>query len=159
MTLPTRGEIRSLLSLALPIAALQLGLMLYGVEDMMFIGRLGATPLAGVGVGNAVYFGLFIAGLGAMLGIDTMASRAWGAGQPGACASVFVHALALSSGVAALLFGATFTAGPFFRLVGVEAGVASTGLVYLGVLRWMMFPGLAFVACRQYLQAQDVTRP
>lgn len=148
-----------MLSLALPIAALQLGLMLYGVVDMMFIGRLGPTPLAGLGVGNAVYFGLFIAGLGSMLGIDTLASRAWGAGQPAACAGVFVHAAALAAGVAAVLFSATFLAGPFYRLIGVEPGVAASADAFLGVLRFMMFPGMLFVACRQYLQAQDVTRP
>ena len=148
-----------MLSLAVPIAGLQLGLMLYGVVDMMFLGRLGPMALAGVGVGNAVYFGLFIAGLGAMLGIDPMASRAWGAGKPAVCAGVFVHALVLALGVAAVLFAGTFAAGPFYRIVGVDAPVAETALSFLSVLRFTMFPGLLFVACRQYLQAMDITAP
>lgn len=148
-----------MLSLAVPIAGLQLGLMLYGVVDMMFLGRLGPLALAGVGVGNAVYFGMFIAGLGAMLGIDPMASRAWGAGKPAVCAGVFMHALVLAAGVGAVLFVGTFAAGPFYRLAGVDAAVARTALDFLGVLRFMMFPGLLFVACRQYLQSMDETAP
>lgn len=159
MKLPSWPEARSMLALAAPIAVLQLGLMLYGVVDMMFLGRLGPEALAGVGVGNAVYFGLFIAGLGAMLGIDTMVSRAWGAGQPAVCAAVFVHAVVLALGVATLLFIVTYIAGPFYRLVGVDAGVMATALLFLGVLKFTMFPGLLFVACRQFLQAMDTTRP
>lgn len=148
-----------MLSLAAPIVALQLGMMLFGVVDMMFLGRLGADAISGVGVANAVYFGLFIAGLGALLGIDTMASRAWGAGQPAVAAGVFVHALALAVAVAALAFAATFLAPAFFALMSVDPGVAATAADFLGVVRYMMFPALLFVACRQYLQAQDVTRP
>lgn len=159
MRFPTKDEARDMLSLAAPIAALQLGMMLFGVVDMMFLGRLGPEAIAGVGVANAVYFGLFIAGLGAMLGIDTLASRAWGAGQPGVAAGVLVHALALALAVSSTTFAATFLAGPFFRLMGVDPAVAATGLAFLGVIRFMMFPGLLFVACRQYLQSQDVTRP
>lgn len=159
MKLPTRAEASDMLALAAPIAALQLGMMLFGVVDMMFLGRIGPEAIAGVGVANAVYFGLFIAGLGALLGIDTLASRAWGAGQPAVAAGVFVHALALALGVAGLAFAGTFLAGPFFGLMGVDPAVAATASEFLGVLRWMMFPGLVFVACRQYLQAQDVTRP
>ena len=159
MRLPTKDEARSMLSLAAPIAGLQLGLMFFGVVDMMFLGRLGPDALAGVGVGNAVYFGLFIAGLGAMLGIDTLASRAWGAGQPGVCAGVFIHALALAAAVAGLLFAAIHLAGPFYALVGVERSVAATALSFLGILKYMLFPGIYFVACRQYLQAMSVTRP
>lgn len=148
-----------MLRLAAPIAALQLGLMLYGVVDMMFLGRLGPDALSGVGVGNAVYFGLFIAGLGAMLGIDTMSSRAWGAGQPKVCAAVFVHAVVLALGTALILFAGLHLAGPFYRLVGVDPGVAATALTFLGVLKYTIFPGILFVACRQYLQSMDVTRP
>ncbi|TPW19242.1 MAG: efflux protein, MATE family, partial [Elusimicrobia bacterium] len=148
-----------MLSLAAPIVALQLGMMLFGVVDMMFLGRLGADAISGVGVANAVYFGLFIAGLGALLGIDTMASRAWGAGQPAVAAGVFVHALVLALGVAASAFAATFLAPAFFGLMRVDPGVAATAGSFLGVARFMLFPGLLFVACRQFLQAQDVTRP
>lgn len=159
MRIPTRHEVRELLALAAPIAALQLGMMLYGVVDMMFLGRLGPDAIAGVGVGNSVYFGLFIAGLGAMLGIDTLASRAWGAGKPAVAAGVFVHALVLAAATAALLFTASLLAPAFYSLAGVQGDVAATAVRFLSVLRWMMFPGLLFVACRQYLQAQDVTAP
>ena len=159
MRFPTKDEAFGMLSLAAPIAVLQLGMMLFGVVDMMFLGRLGPEAISGVGVANAVYFGLFIAGLGTMLGIDTLASRAWGAGQPAVAAGVFVHALALALAVSAAAFAATFLAPAFFALMRVDPAVAATAGSFLAVVRFMMFPGLLFVACRQYLQAQDVTRP
>ena len=52
MKLPAWSEARSMLALAAPIAALQLGLMLYGVVDMMFIGRLGPAARGGGGGGG-----------------------------------------------------------------------------------------------------------
>ncbi|MFH1726541.1 MAG: MATE family efflux transporter [Elusimicrobiota bacterium] len=157
--LPDRREMRSVLALAAPIALMQLGLVSYGVADTLFMGRLGAWAVAGVGVGGATYFALFISGIGTLLGIDTLSSRAYGAGRPRDCAAVLMHAVVLAVAVSSALFGLLHFAGPFYRWVGVEPSVADVALEYLGVLKWMMFPGLLFAACRQYLQSMDVTRP
>ena len=43
-----------MISLAAPIALMQLGLMAYGVVDTLFMGRLGAESVAGVGLGEVV---------------------------------------------------------------------------------------------------------
>jgi Na+-driven multidrug efflux pump len=122
MRIPTKEEALGMLSLAAPIAALQLGMMLYGVVDMMFLGRLGPEAISGVGVANAVYFGLFIAGLGAMLGIDTLASRAWGAGQPKVAAGILETRAKHRTRLAAH----SSTAAPFQKRRGMKTSVAGS---------------------------------
>jgi len=50
-TLPPRRELASLLRLALPIVAVQVGLMLMGVVDTLMVGRVSAAALAAVALG------------------------------------------------------------------------------------------------------------
>lgn len=157
--LPKREEFRSLLALAAPIMLMHLGMMLYGVVDTLFMGRVGAQAVAGVGLAHSFYITIFLFGLGSLLGIDTLSSRAHGAGQPKVCAAVLVHALALALAVALPLFGVLHLGGPFWDLVGVDPVVARAARDYLHILKWMMFPALLFTACRHYLQTMDITRP
>ena len=54
--LPTRHESRALLRLALPIVAVQVGLMLMGVVDTVMVGHLSAQALAAVAILSAATF-------------------------------------------------------------------------------------------------------
>lgn len=159
LRLPGREDIRSMLSLAAPIALMQTGLMLYGLTDTLFLGRVSAEALAGVGVASAAFHSLLLFGIGFLLGIDTLSSRAFGAGKPALCAVILAHAVVLGVLVAAPVVFLLGYAGPFYRLIGVDAAVAAVAVEYLGILRWMAFLTLLFVCCRQYLQSMNITRP
>lgn len=152
-------EVRSVLALAAPLALMQLGLVLYGTVDTLFVGRLGAQAIAAVGLAGSTYFLLAIFGIGMTVGADALTSRAFGAGRPEVCAALLFHSAVLSLCIAAPIFLFLEAAGPVFRLIGVDAGVAEAALSYLRVLRLGIFPTLLFTACRQYLQAMDITRP
>ncbi len=157
--IPSGREVRSVLALAAPIIAMQLGMMLYGVVDTLFMGRLGPYAIAGVGLAHTSFIMLYIFGIGTLLGIDTLSSRAFGAGRRGACAAILAHALVLALAVASLLFLLLHGFGAFYRWMKVDPSVAATALRYLGIVKWMIFPALLFTACRQYLQSMDITRP
>ncbi len=152
-------EARSVLRLALPIALTQIGMVLYGTVDMLFVGRLGPVALASVGLGAMTYFTGFVVGMGVVMGIDSHSSKAFGAGRPDECGQLLVHTLALALAVAAPLFFAYGLAVPVYRLIGVDPASAAGAASYLRILRWAVFPGLCFVACRQFLQSMSVTAP
>jgi MATE family multidrug resistance protein len=152
-------ELRAVLTLAAPIAALQAGLLLYGTVSTILAGRLGAQAIATVGLGASTYFLLQLAAFGILLGIDPLSSRAYGAGRRRECADVLVHALALAVLAALPVFAALSCAGRIFAALRVEPGLAASTAAYLRILRWALFPGLIFAACRQYLQTLDITRP
>ncbi|MEK7657035.1 MAG: MATE family efflux transporter [Elusimicrobiota bacterium] len=154
-----REEVRSVLVLAAPLALMQLGLVLYGTVDTLFVGRLGAQAIAAVGLASSTYFLLAIFGIGMTVGADALISRAFGAGRPEVCAALLIHSAALALCVAAPIFLLLDLAGPIFQLVGVQAEVAHAALSYIRVLRFGIFPTLLFTSCRQYLQAMDITRP
>ena len=158
MKLP-RTEARSVLRLAIPIALTQIGMVLYGTVDMMFVGRLGPAAIAAVGLGSMTYFTGFVVGMGVIMGIDSHSAKAFGAGRPDECGQLLVHTLALALAVAAPIYFMYGLAGPVFRAIGVDPVVVEGALGYLKILRWAVFPGLCFVACRQFLQSMSVTSP
>ncbi|MEK9145994.1 MAG: MATE family efflux transporter, partial [Elusimicrobiota bacterium] len=69
-----REEVRSVLVLAAPLALMQLGLVLYGTVDTLFVGRLGAQAIAAVGLASSTYFLLAIFGIGMTVGADALIS-------------------------------------------------------------------------------------
>src|SRR5207302_4090962 len=73
------NELRQLARLALPIAIAQAGIALMGLVDTAVVGRLGAAPLGAIGLGNGLFFGLAIVGMGAMMGLDPLFAQAFGA--------------------------------------------------------------------------------
>ncbi|MBI4061687.1 MAG: MATE family efflux transporter [Elusimicrobia bacterium] len=152
-------EARSVLRLAGPIALTQVGMVLYGTVDMIFVGRLGSVAIAAVGLGSMTYFTGFVVGMGIVMGIDSHSSKAFGAGRPDLCGQLLVHTLVLALAVAFPLFCLFGFAGAVFRFIGVDPRAAEVAVGYIAVLRWGVFPGLCFVACRQFLQSMSVTAP
>jgi MATE family multidrug resistance protein len=154
-----RVELRALGRLAGPLAAAQAGQALMGVVDTAVVGRAGAVPLAGVGLGNALFFTLAVIGIGLMMGLDPLIAQAFGAGDPARARRLLWQGGSLSV-IAALalalpLWLLTFTLVPF----GVEPAVAEVAATFV---LWRL-PGLPFlffyVGGRAYLSAAGHTRP
>ncbi len=134
-------------------------MVLYGTVDMIFVGRLGPVAIASVGLGSMTYFTGFVVGMGIVMGIDSHSSKAFGAGRPDLCGQLLVHTLVLALVVALPLFFIFGLAGAAFRFIGVDPRATEGAVGYIAVLRWSVFPGLCFVACRQFLQSMSVTTP
>ena len=152
-------EIRALVNLAVPIMLLQIGLVLFGVVDTLFMGKLGADAIAAVGLGNAYTFCLFLFGMGCLYGVDTLSSRAIGARKIQESVDVFGNALLLSQVIALPLFlFITFFSEDILVMIGVDSKVIPLSLEYIYAVRWFFFANLGFVACRQYLQSISIVR-
>src|SRR5689334_25267150 len=76
------AELSALARLAAPIAIAQGGQATMALVDTAVVGRVGAAPLAGVGLGNGLYISLGILGYGLVMGLDPLISQAFGAGEP-----------------------------------------------------------------------------
>ena len=154
-----REELRSVLGLAAPIAVLQTGLVLQGTVATLFAGRLGPQAIATVGLAGSTYFLILIAAFGVLFGIDPLSAQAFGAGRRDECAEVLVHALFVAALTALPVFVLLSWSGRFLAAIGIEPSLAASTAAYLRILRWGLFPGLFFTACRQYLQTLSITMP
>lgn len=72
-----------LVRLAWPIAVSMLSYSAMTLVSTLFVGRLGANALAGVGLGGVAAFGLIVFGFGLLRSVKVVVSQATGAGRRG----------------------------------------------------------------------------
>jgi MATE family multidrug resistance protein len=156
--LPGRARFREMVALALPIAAVQLGLMAMGVVDTVMVGHLSAEALAAVALGTIYFFAAAIFGMGTLLALDPIAAQAVGAGDREAVAHAIQRGLVLAAlltvPVCVVLVPATQVLLALHQPAGLVAIAGPFCLVSAAGV-----PGfLAFVVLRQGLQAEGRTR-
>lgn len=153
------AETGSLLRLAAPIVASQLGQIGMNAADTIMVGPLGAVPLAAAGLGSALHFVVMMVGAGVIVGMNPLVSQAFGAHRMSECRHVlrqgFLLALVLSVPVALV----TLLGEPVALLFGQDPEVAALTGAYMAALAPGIPPVLAFMAQRQYLEATGHTRP
>ncbi len=155
----TLTEWRGLLRLALPLAAAQAGLQLMGVVDTAVIGRLGARELGAVGLGNALFFTVFIAAMGTVMGIDPLTAQAFGAGDPVRARRTLWQGVWLAIVIGVFLSVPLVLAPMILTPFGVDPLIIPDATTYTLIRTLALIPMLLFVVLRSYLQAQSITRP
>jgi multidrug resistance protein, MATE family len=154
-----RTELRQLVRLALPLAFAQAGQALMGVVDVAVLGRAGPVLLGGAGLGNALFFGIGILGMGVMHGLDPLISQARGAGDPVRARRLVWQGLWLALFLSAVLALPIAVAPALLHPLGVQADVAREAGRFLA---WRL-PGLpvflVFFAPRAFLQSTGRIRP
>ncbi len=156
---PRRADLRTLLTLALPVIVVQVGLMAMGVADTIMVGHVSPVALAAVALGNVYYFAAAIFGMGTLMALDPVVAQAMGAGEQEAAARGiqrgFVLALLLCVPTTLLLWPAPAVLAwlrqpaEVVPLAGTYARVSIPGSLGL----------FAFTVLRQSLQAMHRVRP
>jgi len=152
------GELRDLATLGIPITLSFVGNQLLGFVDTAMVGRLDATSLAAVGIGNAIYFTLTIVGMGVVTGMDPLVSQAAGAGEFDRARAVLWQAVRIALLASLPCMAAVVIASAFVHRIGIDA--ATSAQVFRFILGRLPNTVTFFVvtAARIYLQAIGKTR-
>jgi multidrug resistance protein, MATE family len=154
-----RGELRALLSLAVPLCIAQAGQSLMSVVDTFIVGRAGTSALAAVGLSHALFFAVSSFGMGLMMGVDPLVSQAIGAGSPRRARDVLWQGVWLSAFVGVVLWAVLITVPSALPWVGV----AEEQIVQVRAFLHFRAPSLPlmliFLTVRAYLQAIGQPRP
>jgi len=148
-----------LASLALPVAAVQVGLVFQGIVDTAMVGRVSAPDLAAVALGNLYFFGISVFGMGMLMALDPIVSQAFGAEDRRGIELAIQRGLVLGLGLAlasSLLLG---LAGPVLRTLNQPLEVVPIAARYSYALAAGMIPFYGFVVFRQTLQALGTVAP
>jgi MATE family multidrug resistance protein len=148
----TYGELRATLRLAGPVIAAQLAQISMGFVDTVMVGRLGPEALAGIALGNSVFFTLLIISGGVVQAVGPMVSQAVGADDRTTIARSVRQGLwlgVLLTIPAALLL---WNAGALLRLVGQEPATADRAAGYLQAILWGFLPACWFTALRSFVE-------
>lgn len=159
LRMPTRRELRDVSRLAAPIVAVQVGLMLMGVVDAAMVGRVSATDLAAVALGNFWWVTISLFGAGIVMAIDPVVSQAVGAGDTEDVALGVQRGLLLAAGVTIAAALCILPTAAILRLLGQPADVIPIAATYVKIQIPATLPFFVFVVFRQSLQAFHVTRP
>jgi multidrug resistance protein, MATE family len=153
------AELRALLGLAIPVALSEIGWMTMTVVDVIMVGKLGPPAIGAVGLGNAIYYAPSLFGIGLLLGLDTMVSRAWGAKDFDNCHRWLAQAMYIGLAFTPVLMLFIVVAQPLFTARGVDPVVGVLTRSYVSILNWGTLPLLVYGGFRRYLQGVGLVRP
>jgi multidrug resistance protein, MATE family len=156
-----RAELGPTLRLALPLVLAELGWMSMAIVDTMMVGRLpnSAVAIAAVSLGGILVNVLGFFGGGLLIGLDTMVSQAFGAGQREDCHRSLLHGIYLSLALAPLLMAPVWFFEPLLRRIGIAPDVIALAVPYSKALAWGTLPLLLYFAVRRCMQAMNLAGP
>jgi MATE family multidrug resistance protein len=156
-----RSEIRPTLRLAIPLVLAELGWMSMAVVDTMMVGRLSnsAVAIAAVSLGGILVHVLAFFGGGLLVGLDTLVSQAFGAGQREDCHRSLLHGIYLSFALTPFLMAPVWYFEPLLRFAGIAPDIISLAVPYSKAMAWGTLPLLLYFAVRRCMQGMNMVRP
>lgn len=132
----TQGSIfRNLVSLSWPIIISSSFNILGPVIDMVWVGKLGAASIAGVGIASMTVMAITSARMGLAMGTRAIVARFIGAGDKAGANHVAQQAFVISGTYVVIIASlGIFFAEPIMKLFGVEADVVSEGAAYMRIM-------------------------
>lgn len=154
-----REEISPMVRLALPLVLAEVGWMMMGVVDTLFVGRVSAQAIGAVGLGTMLFYGISICASGLLLGLDTLVSQAFGAGDRDDCRHSLISGVWLSLFLIPVVMALVAGLVPLLSSWGIDPAVMQETQPYLRVLNWST-PGLVlYFGFRRYLQSVNLVKP
>ncbi|MEO8482627.1 MAG: MATE family efflux transporter [Acidobacteriota bacterium] len=152
-------DVRAMLTLAWPVVLAELGWVLMGIIDTVFVGPLGPAAIGAVGTGSSMFIAVMVLGIGTLFALDTFVSQAFGAGRTDDCHRWLIAGLWLAVVMSVLLGGIGVGAIALLPRAGIHPDVLRLLQPYLWTLLWSAPPLLVYTVLRRYLQAMNLVRP
>ena len=157
--IPAPADLKSLVRLAMPVAAVQVGVMLMGAVDTVMVGQVSARDLAAVALGNLYFFLTVSFGIGTLFALDPLISQAFGAGDRAGIARGIQRGFVTAAGLS-VLASILLTAGvPFLTFARQPPDVIPIAAEYALVSIPGVLPFYGFIVLRQSLQAMGRVTP
>jgi MATE family multidrug resistance protein len=156
-----RAEFRPTLRLAIPLVLAELGWMSMAIVDTMMVGRLpnSATAISAVSLGGILVHVLAFFGGGLLVGLDTLVSQAFGAGQREDCHRSLVHGIYLSLALAPLLMAPVWFIDSLLYRMRIPPDIIALAVPYSKAMAWGTLPLLLYFAMRRCMQGMNLVRP
>jgi multidrug resistance protein, MATE family len=156
-----RAEFRPTLQLALPLVLAELGWMSMAIVDTMMVGRLpnSATAMGAVSLSSNIFTVLALFGGGLLMGLDTLVSQAFGAGQREDCHRSLLNSIYLSITLTPFLAAPVWLLPSLLSRMNVDPAILALAIPYAKALAVGLLPLLLYFAVRRCLQAMNMVRP
>ena len=147
-----RKEIVNTLRLAAPVIGSQLGQMSMGFVDTVMVGRLGADALAGVALGNTLFFFQIIFCMGVVQAVAPMVSQAFGGGDHNAIERTVRQGFWVAVILSIIPFIVMMNIRPLLIFIGQDPEIVALTEGYLQAIVWGFLPFLWFGVLRAFVE-------
>jgi MATE family multidrug resistance protein len=149
---------RQTIHLALPIIAGQLSQILISLADNTMVGNFDSQSLAASALANAIFWSIFIVGIGITLGLTPPVAAASATGDIKTCQRYFKHGIVLYSSIGFFIFLFIVAISFFLDNLGQQPQVATLARPYLQILGGSAFFVLIFQSIKQFMHGISHTK-
>nr|MBA3891739.1 hypothetical protein [Gemmatimonadaceae bacterium] len=158
-SLTTAAELRSTLTLAIPVIAVEVGLMAMGTVDTMFMGRVSGQAVASVAIGHTYFWVTVILGIGILFALDPLITQAVGARDEPSIARAVQRGFILALVLAAITGLLLVPGEQVLRFLRQPAEVIPDAARYARASIAGVLPLYCFIVVRIMLQARHRVAP
>jgi MATE family multidrug resistance protein len=146
------------IALAWPLVATQVGHIVTGIVDTIFLGQLGITHQAAGILSNSLYILLLVFTIGMSYALTPLVTEAHESSDTVKKAALFKNGLFLNFAVAAVCFALLFFCSPLMYYLQQPKEVVDMAIPFFQVLVFSMLPVSLFFSCKQYCEGLSNTR-
>lgn len=151
-------HIRDTISLSIPLVLTQVGHIITGMVDNIFLGRLGKTEQAAGILSNNLFVILLVFSIGMSYVLTPAITEAHVNRNEAEKASLFKNALFINFTLSILLFVALFFLSGILRYMQQPEDVVKLAIPFFNVLIFSIIPVSLFFVCKQYSEGLGNTK-
>lgn len=144
--------------LAFPIIMGQVSQILISLGDNIMVGHFESKSLAAASLANALFWTIFIVGIGITLGLTPPVASAAATGDLKTCKKYFKHGVVLYAMLGFLIFVFVYIGSFFLEAMGQQPDVVMLARPYLQILGASAFFVLIFQSIKQFMHGISHTK-
>ncbi len=152
------NHIKQTLNLAWPLVITQIGHIVVGIVDTIFVGKIGPTEQAACIISTNLYVLILVFGIGVSYATTPLVAQAHEKIDLLKKASLFKNSLFLNFFIACISFVALFFLSGALRLMQQPQQVVDLAIPFYDVLIFSMLPVSLFFTCKQYCEGLSNTK-
>jgi MATE family multidrug resistance protein len=146
------------IKLAYPVILGMVGHTLIGIVDNIMVGKLGATELAAVSLGNSMVFVAMSLGIGFSTAITPMIAQADAEKDTSKIRATFHNGLFLCGLLGVLLFGLVVLSKPIMELLQQPKEVIELAKPFLDMVAFSLIPLVLYQGYKQFADGLSMTK-
>lgn len=152
------NHIKNTIYLAWPLVITQVGYIITGMVDTVFLGKIGATEQAACILSNNLYILLLVFGIGVSYATTPLVTSANQNMDLLKKASLFKNSIFLNVSVSIICFIVLFLSSGLLKYMHQPEDVIKLAVPFFNVLIFSMIPISLFFTCKQYCEGLSNTR-